>query len=77
MCRHAGYTVSDDCIDCVRDYFEKRYLERDLNFANGREVRNFFEKAMMNQANRLSMTQNITDQNLIELTAEDVELIGL
>ena len=77
MCRHAGYSVSDDCTTYVRHYFEKRSLERDINFANGREVRNFFEKAMMNQANRLSMTQTITDQKLIELTAEDVELIAL
>ena len=67
MCRHAGYSVSEDCTTYVRDYFEKRCLARDINFANGREVRNFFEKAMMNQANRLSMTQNITDQKLIEL----------
>ncbi|WP_235070414.1 AAA family ATPase [Turicibacter sp. TJ11] len=73
MCHHAGYRVSVDCTTYVRHYFEKRCLERDINFKNGREVRDFFEKAMMNQANRLSMTQNITDQNLIELTVEDVE----
>ncbi|MDE7476953.1 MAG: hypothetical protein K2M91_03225 [Lachnospiraceae bacterium] len=44
----SGYTANSACIECVKEYFEKRYLERDENFANGRDVPNYFEMAMVN-----------------------------
>ena len=62
----------------VKDYFEKRYIHRNENFANGRDVRNFFEKALIRQADRLSNKgNNLTDEELSELTLSDVEEIKL
>lgn len=75
MCINAGYIVDEQCMRYVKKYFEKRYLTRSTNFANGRDVRNFFEIAVANQANRLSMDMNISDEKLIEFVIEDVENI--
>ena len=75
MCTNAGYIVDEECMDYVKKYFENRYLTRSINFANGRDVRNFFEMAMINQANRLSMDMNISDEKLTEFVVADVENI--
>ena len=75
MCISAGYRANEECMKYVKKYFEKRYLTRSINFANGRDVRNFFEMAMINQANRLSMEMNISDEKLIEFVVADVENI--
>lgn len=75
MCESMGYTISKECKDCVKAYFEQRYTTRDINFANGRDVRNYFEMAMVNQANRLSTLSNISNEILSELNLEDVQNI--
>lgn len=47
---------------------------KDKNFDNGRYVRNLFEKAIQNQAVRLSCQSKITAQELSELKPEDLPL---
>ena len=75
MCNNSGYVMSRQCTESVKSYFEKRYLTRTSNFANGREVRNYFEMAMVNQANRLSCFSNISDKDLLTFEMEDVNTI--
>ncbi|MCD7863265.1 MAG: hypothetical protein LUG61_07095 [Lachnospiraceae bacterium] len=70
--RASGYKCSEDCSQYLLDYFTKCYEKRDRNFANGREARNFFEKAIVRQANRLSGQKDISDEELMTLTIEDV-----
>ena len=77
LCKSMGYTISEECKDCVETYFEQRYENRDINFANGRDVRNYFEMAMVNQANRLSTVSDISNEALSELELEDVQNIVL
>lgn len=77
MCSKSGYKASDECIRFVQKYFEKRYMTRNVNFANGRDVRNFFEMAMVNQANRLSFDMDISNEELEEFTLADVENIAV
>lgn len=72
LCNFSGYIASDECIACVKQYFEQRYLERTKNFANGRDVRNYFEIAMVNQANRLAGEKSISNESLAKLEVEDV-----
>ena len=42
------------------------------DFGNGREVRNMFERIIVNQANRLSAMSDISDEDLVVITAEDI-----
>lgn len=73
MCKKCGLTATQDARDLVLKHFEKEYANRNETFANGREVRNFFEKAVVNQANRLALELNINDEDVSTLTAEDVK----
>lgn len=75
LCNASGYTATSTCLECVKKYFEKRCTEKGINFANGRGVRNYFEMAMVNQANRLSMLSIISNKILSELNLEDVQNI--
>lgn len=74
MCKKSGLTATQDTRDLVLKHFEKEYANRNETFANGREVRNFFEKTVVNQANRLAIESNIDDEAVSTLTAEDVML---
>lgn len=76
MCENAGYTASSDVTEYVMTVFENKFKNRGKNFANAREVRNFFEKAMVNQADRLFSINNPTNEQLCELTIFDVEGLG-
>ena len=77
MCNDSKFIIDDDVKEYVKDFFENRYLKRDENFANARDVRNFFEKAIINQANRLSTNQIINDDELMRIKLEDVDNINL
>ena len=46
---------------------------KDRNFGNARYVRNIFERAVEQQANRLSAKRSISDEELSQLTREDIE----
>ncbi len=73
MCKHAGYIPTEEAIGHCADVFEKKYQNRSKNFANAREIRNFFETAMMNQADRLFGKENLTNEELSTLELADVE----
>ena len=73
MCLSEGFHVSEETLGHIQSKFEKSYSERNESFANGREVRNLFEKAQVNQANRLSLQEDISDDDLLELTIEDID----
>lgn len=75
MCKNSGYTYTDDAIEKVMAIFQTKYKNRGKNFANAREVRNFFESAMIRQADRLFEMENPSNQDLISLTLEDIEAI--
>ncbi len=73
MCKHAGYIPTEEAIGHCAYVFEKKYQNRSKNFANAREIRNFFETAMMNQADRLFGKENLTNEELSTLELSDVE----
>lgn len=74
MCKKSGLTATETARNLVLKHFEEEYANRDKTFANGREVRNFFEKTVVNQVNRLAQESHIDDEDVSTLTAEDVML---
>ena len=71
MCDDANLTIDGPGDEYIKQYFAKLYERKPQNFANGREVRNFFEEVITSQANRLAPKENITDEELNTLTYED------
>lgn len=49
-----------------------KHAARDRNFGNGREVRNLFEQAILNMANRLASLPEATNRQLTTLEADDI-----
>ena len=62
-CKSQNLVLSDDCEDYLLQYFTDMYDHRDADYANGRDVRNYFEKVIRTRANRLSP---ILDQLTVE-----------
>ncbi len=57
----------------LKGHFEDVYNCRGDNFANGRYVRNIFEKALSNQANRLVNIEDISDDDLNTFIIDDFD----
>lgn len=71
MIKKNGYVLHEKDSDSIKAMMTDLYDHRDENFANGRTVRNFFEKAMVRQANRLAKKDEITNEELQSLILED------
>ena len=67
-----GYTVAEDAVSYVHDYYVLKTAAKEPNFANARDARNLFEKAVTKQANRLAQQKDITREELELLTLDDV-----
>ncbi|MBE6753244.1 MAG: AAA family ATPase [Ruminococcaceae bacterium] len=74
FCETNGYTLAEDPAAPLRERLDEMYANREEHFGNARAVRNLFERAINQQANRLVMDSNITDSKLAELTLEDILL---
>ena len=73
MCEKAQFILSEEAKDYLGQSFKELYARRKPDFANGRTVRNYFEKALTNLGDRLTeSTGDITDEDLMTIVAEDV-----
>lgn len=72
FCEKGGFTLTNAAAKEVRQHFTRIYEERDETFANGREVRNFFERMLVAQANRLAQEGDLSDSKLQKITVADV-----
>jgi stage V sporulation protein K len=72
MCDEHGYKLAESASVFIRGLLERMHTARGANFANGRDVRNLFEQAIANQANRVGPMEAPTDEILCTLRAEDV-----
>ena len=69
-CEKENYTLSDSAEKAIRRKIE---IENGPSFGNARGVRNLFEKALTRQANRLAGLESVTREQLMEITAEDID----
>jgi len=66
------YSISDTVIEKLKAFFNNSVAHKDKNFGNACFVRNFFEKTLENQANRLARETNLTTEKLREISVEDI-----
>ena len=81
QCLAQDYILSPDALEKATAFFEERCRNKPDNFANGRDVRNYLEKAIANQAVRLMTAsgdkEHLSREDLSTLTAADFENISL
>lgn len=73
MCRDSDYKISKEASDEIELVLKQKYKNRATNFANAREVRNFYEMLVISQADRLFGRPNLNEQLLVTFEREDVE----
>ena len=64
--------ATDSAIEKVKEYVCYALEHKDQNFGNARFIRNFFEKTLMEQANRLAAQPNITNEMLSTIEEFDI-----
>lgn len=75
FCRIAktrNYLLSAEAEQAVLTIMEETFRNRDSYFGNGRMVRNLFEKAIQNQSDRIVELVDISNEEFITLTDEDI-----
>ena len=80
MCRKQDYTLSKEAEAAAEQFFRDRCENKPPSFANGRDVRNYLEKAITNQAGRIVALQGkkkVSKAMLTRIEMEDVESITL
>lgn len=73
LCEDNGYILSEGMDKALLNKFQEEINSRKTNFANARYVRNVFEKAIENQANRIIQDGEIDSDDLITLSIEDFD----
>lgn len=78
ICASYALKMTEETRMQVKAYFTRRSCEAGNTFANARDVRNYFEFALTNQADRLaSKKEPLSDEMLLTLLPEDVSGILL
>lgn len=71
ICENNDYTLDDEVKEEISLYFEKMVSSKDLNFANGRLVRNLYDDLVMNHARRIIKNTNPLRDDLSRIKKED------
>ena len=72
LCSDNEVFLSEEAKQIASQVIDDYWQNKPVDFANGRDVRNYFEKMIVNQANRIASLTSITDEVLRTLTIEDV-----
>jgi stage V sporulation protein K len=74
MCSKNGYTLSPEAEKKAADGFDALYKNRDVNFGNGRDVRNRFEDMVTAQSNRVAALDKPSKDDLMTVLPEDIDI---
>ncbi len=72
MAEKAGFKIEDSAVEKCRSIIEGFDGKARADFGNARGIRNLFERIVVNQANRISMLEEPSIEDLTNITAEDV-----
>ena len=74
LCQRHDFSYDDACKEYLKRLFAAVYAKRNSKgFANGRTVRNYFEKVITQQANRLASGVNMDDSALMQFNLTDLK----
>lgn len=74
MCEKNDYFLDKNAQEVLRLFFEQQVEEKNMNFANGRLVRNIYDDLVMNHARRASHIVQPTYEDLSYIKLEDVTM---
>ncbi len=71
-----GYILDEGALQLLLEIFNSLYEKRDKNFGNARTARNILYEAIANQEERLTESENLSKEELMTITYEDVEKVA-
>ena len=71
QCKKGCYELDDGVEELVRDYIVEENGDSE-SFGNARGVRNIFEHILVAQNNRLAKMENVTREDLMKITEDDI-----
>lgn len=74
FCHKYGLRLSEDAKRNLGVFLSTICSEKTENFANAREIRNLFERSIVNQANRLGDLETISNEELGEIVSSDLDI---
>lgn len=74
-CTDNDYKLSEEAASYLMERLEEHVANKGKNFGNARDIRNFLDIAISNQANRLLEENNVSAESLTTLTITDLESI--
>ena len=72
QCKKGCYTLDKEAEEPLRALLEER-MQDTASFGNARGVRNLFEQVLVRQAGRLAGQGSVTKEDLVRITAADVQ----
>ena len=72
MCKKYSLILTDQAAGAASEYLTQMEANKDENFGNGRDVRNFFEKVLERQATRVTSNFNATEEEMLTFEVEDI-----
>lgn len=75
LCQQTDYKYDASMQDKIIYHIQKMMAGKGKDFANAREIRNYFEKVVINQANRIVRQQTGNVDELVTITEEDLEVM--
>lgn len=72
MCSSCEIALSNEVVEYANNIFIQHIKDSGKNYANGRDVRNFFEKVLVCQADRLAGMEDVTNKDLTQFIMDDV-----
>ena len=72
-CKKNSYKLDEEAERFAIEMFNRLYAQRDENFGNAREVRNFFENCVAVHSDRIAPMENPTDEEITTFKKEDLE----
>ncbi len=76
-CKKREYALSAEAEEFCKTWMEERVANKGENFANARDVRNFLEKAIVNQASRVVNIEKVDKEVLKTIEVDDVKNITM
>jgi len=73
LCEKNSYQLTPEAEEYAKRYFDTLYENRDENFGNGRDVRNWFEDMVVRQADRVAAMESPAREDLITVLPEDLK----
>jgi len=77
ICEKSGYLLDEGALQILMETFNYLYSVRNKNFGNARTARNLLYKAIGNQEERISALTSVSDDELITIVYEDVQIIDI